>query len=199
MQNHSNKTKKSIVALIPICVLLCSCMGNMNPAGGNSRPDYPYFITTTPLTIKHIDVPTGTHLVYGDQKYKKGKQNQIMPEKNLTQIILPENANMTWGDVPITSIHQFFNSAMTGYTVNADFSKLNPSAQTRFSKLWKSCDEGLGITIKDRSDWSFNKNNIVDVQSCSVLYQRYFKNNQEQQKFLDDLYSELNKINSNPK
>ncbi|OTG92619.1 hypothetical protein B9T35_13145 [Acinetobacter sp. ANC 3832] len=199
MKNDTKKFNRILFPFISTCFLLSGCIVNMNPTGGNSRPDYPYFITTTPLTIKHIDVPTGTHLVYVDQKFKKGKQDQIMPEKNLTQIVLPENANMTWGGVPITSIHQFFNSAMTGYTVNADFSKLNPSAQTRFSKLWKSCDEGLGITIKDRSDWSFNKNNIVDVQSCSVLYQRYFKDNQEQQKFLDYLYSELNKINSNPK
>jgi len=194
MQNHSSKTKKMIVSLIPICVLLSSCMGNMTPAGGNSRPNYPYFITTTPLTIKHIDVPVGTYLIYGDQKFIKGKQNQIMSEKNLTRIDFPENANMTWGGVPITSIHQFFNSAVTGYTVNADFSKLDSSAQTRFSKLWQSCDEGLGILIRDRSDWSFNKNNITDVESCSVLYQRYFKNNSKQQKFLDRLYYELKQV-----
>ena len=188
----SNKFKKlSLFTLVPIALSLIGCVGSMNPTGGNSRPDYPYFITTTPLTIKHIDVPIGTHLVYGDQKYKKGKQNQIMSEKKLTQIIFPEDANMTWGGVPITSISQFFNSAMTGYTVNADFSKLDSSAQTRFYKLWQSCDEGLGISIKDRSDWSFNKNNIVDVESCSVLYQRYFKNNEEQQEFLDRLYHEL--------
>jgi len=186
--------KLSLFILIPICLSLIGCVGNMNPTGGNSRPNYPYFITTTPLTIKHIDVPAGTYLIYGDQKFIKGKQNQIMSEKNLTQIIFPENANMTWGDVPISSIHQFFNSAMKGYTVNADFSKLNPSNQTRFSKLWQSCDDGLGISIKDRSDWSFNKNNITDVESCSVLYQRYFKDNEEQQKFLDHLYHELKQV-----
>lgn len=190
-------TKLSLFTLFPICFSLMGCVGSMNPTGGNSRPNYPYFITTTPLTIKHIDVPVGTYLVYGDQKFKKGKQDQIMPEKNLTRIDFPENANMTWGGVPITSIHQFFNSAMTGYTVNADFSKLNPSNQTRFSKLWQSCDEGLGISIKDRSDWSFTKNNIVDVQSCSVLYQRYFKDNEEQQEFLDGLYKELKNIDVN--
>jgi len=34
---------------------------------------------------------------------------------------------------------------------------------------------------------------IYDVQSCSVLYQRYFKDDMQQQQFLDNLYSELKK------
>ena len=36
--------------------------------------------------------------------------------------------------------------------------------------------------------------NIVDVQSCSVLYQRYFKDNEEQQKFLNRLHHELKQV-----
>lgn len=77
----------------------------------------------------------------------------------------------------------------------ADFKKLDAAKRTRFSQLWQSCDDDLGISIKDRRDWSFNKANIADVQSCSGLYQRYFKNDKEQQQFLDLMYHELMKIN----
>lgn len=50
--------------------------------------------------------------------------------------------------------------------------------------------------VKDLGDWSFNKTNITDVNSCSVNYQRYFKDDVHQQLFLDKMYTELNEIDS---
>jgi hypothetical protein len=85
---------------------------------------------------------------------------------------------------------------MCGYTVTADFSKLSEDQKTKFSELWQSCNDGLGITIKNTDDWSFNKENIADVESCSVIYQRYFKDDSRQQSFLNEMYAELQKINS---
>ncbi|MCH7315852.1 hypothetical protein [Acinetobacter sp. ANC 3882] len=181
----------SVVSLL----FLSGCVGSMNPTGGNSRPNYPYYITQQPMLVKKIHVPTGTTLVYEKHHFKQGEQAQIMSENKLTDILLPKDQTINWGGVPVTMISQFFNSSMRGYSVYADFKKLDVNKRTRFSQLWQSCDDDLGISIKDRKDWSFNKANIADVQSCSVLYQRYFKNDKEQQQFLDSMYSELMKIN----
>ncbi|EDM35952.1 hypothetical protein PBAL39_23132 [Pedobacter sp. BAL39] len=175
---------------------LTGCVGNMNPTGGNSAPNYPYFITTTPLVVKKIAVPVGTKLVYEKQLFKKGKQDKIMNERKLTTIDLPQGETLDWGGVPITSITKFFNSEMRGFTVSADFEKLSGDKKTKFSELWQSCSENLGIAVKHTDDWSFNTKNISDVQSCSVLYQRYFKDNASQQAFLDNLYKELNNAGS---
>jgi hypothetical protein len=177
--------------------LLAGCVGSMNPTGGNSRPDYPYFVTTKPLVVKKIPVPVGTTLVYEESWFKKGKQDKMLSESKLTAINLPEGETILWGGVPVTRIAQFFNSKMRGFNVSADFSKLTKAQQNRFTEMWQSCDDNLGIAIKNRDDWSFNLDNIVDVQSCSVLYQRYFKNNKEQQRFLDEMYRELRNSTAN--
>lgn len=176
-----------------LVALLTGCVGNMNPTGGNSRPDYPYFVTTKPLVVKKMPVPAGTTLVYEESWFKKGKQDKMLSESKLTAIRLPEGETILWGGVPITSIAQFFNSEMRGFNVSADFSKLTKEQHNRFTDMWQSCDDELGISIKNRDDWSFNPDNIADVQSCSVLYQRYFKKNKEQQSFLDEMYAEMMK------
>ena len=186
---------KLFLFLFGLC-LLVSCVGNLNPTGGNSRPNYPYFITTKPLVVKKILVPTGTLLTYEESFFKEGEQDQIMSEEKLTDIKLPIGQTLDWGGVPISWISKFFNSEMCGFTVYANFNQLSNNKKTKFSELWQSCDDGLGITVKKNDDWSFNKNNISDVQSCSVLYQRYFKKDKEQQLYLDSIYTEIQRVRS---
>lgn len=175
---------------------LTGCLGSMNPTGGNSAPNYPYFITTEPLTIKKILVPKGTKLVYDEQFFKEGEQDEIMNEGKLNTITLPTGQTIDWGGVPVTSISKFFNSEMRGFTVYAAFNELTIDKKTKFSELWQSCNDDLGISVKDIDDWSFNTKNISDVQSCSVNYQRYFKDDKSQQSFLDNIYAELLKLGS---
>jgi hypothetical protein len=169
----------------------------MNPTGGNSAPNYPYFLTKEPLVVKKILVPTGTKLIYDEHFFKEGKQEEMLSEGRLQAIVLPRGESMNWGGVPVTSISKFSNSAMRGFNVSADFRKLSDTKKTRFSELWKSCSNDLGITVKNTDDWSFNTENISDVRSCSVLYQRFFKNNESQQSFLNTLYEELLKVGPN--
>lgn len=176
-----------------LVALFTGCVGNMNPTGGNSRPDYPYFVTTKPLVVKKITVPVGTTLVYEESWFKKGKQDKMLSESKLRAIRLPVGTTINWAGVPITSIVQFFNSEMRGFNLSADFSKLTKEQHNRFTEMWQSCDDNLGVAIKNRDDWSFNPDNIADVQSCSVLYQRYFKDNKQQQDFLDEMYVEMMK------
>lgn len=185
------KLLKSLISLLGL--ILAGCVGNMNPTGGNSAPNYPYFVTTELVTVKKILVPKGTTLVYEERLFLEGKQEKMMSEQRLITIKLPAGQTLNWGGVPVTSIDKFFNSEMRGYTVNADFTKLSEDKKTKFSKMWQSCSDGLGISIKNTDDWSFNTNNIADVQSCSVLYQRYFKDDSNQQQFLDNMLAELRK------
>ncbi|WP_111632244.1 hypothetical protein [Pedobacter cryoconitis] len=174
---------------------LMGCMGSMNPTG-NSSPDYPYYMTTEPMVVKKILVPVGTTLVYEEHFFKEGKQDKMMSEEKLNSIELPSGQTIDWGGVPVTSITKFFNSEMHGFSVYADFDKLSKDKSTKFSELWQSCSTDIGITVKNTDDWSFNTKNISDVESCSVLYQRYFKEDTSQQSFLNNMYAELLKIGS---
>ncbi|TDG37312.1 hypothetical protein EZJ43_04125 [Pedobacter changchengzhani] len=175
-------------------LFLSGCLGNMNPTGSNSSPNYPWFVVKQPLLVKNILVPTGTTLTYNEDYFKTGEQDKAMSEKKLKSINFPANAPLNWGGVPVTSISKFFNSEMHGVSVNANFKKLPDENKTRFSRLWESCDSDMGILLKNTNDWSFNKANIADVESCSVLYQRYFKDNAAQQTFLNNMYNELLKV-----
>ena len=174
-------------------LILGSCIGGVN---GSAPPDYPYFITTEPMVVKKVTVPVGTRLTYDEHFFVEGKQDHKMSEQRLTSIKLPKGQTMNWGGVPVYWIEKFFNSEMRGYSIYADFSKLSADKKTKFSELWKSCNDGLGITIKNEDDWSFNTANIEDIESCSVLYQRFFKDDKSQQDFLNQIVSELKKSNS---
>ncbi len=177
-----------------LTLILTGCIGNMNPTGGNSVPNYPYFITTEPVVVKKITVPKGTKLVYEERMFLEGKQDKMMSEQRLIEIEFPAGQTINWGGVPITSINKFFNSEMRGYTVYAKFDELSENKKTKFSELWQNCSNDLGITIKNTDDWSFNKQNIADVNDCSVLYQRYFKDDEKQQAYLNEIYAALLKV-----
>lgn len=161
-----------------------------------NKPDKsPFFITTKPIVVKGILVPKGTKLVYEKQYFwEKYEQKKPLNEKDIVEISFTEGVTIDWGGVPITSIVKFYNSEMKGFSVYADFDKLDIKKETPFSKLWQSCSDDLGITVENTNDWSFNKKNILDIQSCGVNNQRYFKEDVEQQNFLDSLFSELKKI-----
>lgn len=186
-------SKLRIIFCLIIFSSLGACVGNMNPTGGNHRPDYPYYITTQPMIVKKIAIPIGTTLEYEEQHFKSGQQDSLLNEKKLIQISFPKDHSINWAGVPIGSINKYFNSEMKGFSVDARFDQLPSNKQTRFSQLWQACDDDLGIRVKDTDDWSFNLNNIADIDSCSVNYQRYFKDNVQQQRYLNLLYQEMQK------
>ena len=176
-----------VIAIVGFFVYLFA----LSSAYNLNKPDKrPFFITTQPIIVKKILLPKGTKIIYGKGYFwENQEQKKPLHEKNIAQISFMEGTTIHWGGVPITSIAKFYNSEMKGFTVYADFDKLHH--KTRFSTLWKNCEDGLGITIADEDDWSFNKENILDVESCGVNYQRYFKEDENQQKYLDDLFHEL--------
>lgn len=186
-------SKLRIIFCLIIFSSLGACVGNMNPTGGNHRPDYPYYITTQPMIVKKIAIPIGTKLEYEEQHFKSGQQDSLLNEKKLIQISFPKDHSINWAGVPIGYINKYFNSEMKGFSVDARFDQLPSNKQTRFSQLWQACNDDLGIRVKNTDDWSFNLNNIANIDSCSVNYQRYFKDNVQQQRYLDLLYQEMQK------
>ena len=186
-----------IIALFTIGYFVLLGLSGMGSPTGGRGPNYPYFITLEPTTIKNILVPKGTKLTYEEQFFKEGQQDKIMNEEKLTSIELPEGKTIDWGNVPVFMILKFFNLEMRGYTVYADFNQLSNDKKTKFSELWQSSDNELGIDVKNIGDWSFNKQNITDVESCGVNNQRYFKEDKSQQQFLDSLMKELLNIKQN--
>ena len=186
-----------IIALFTIGYFVLLGLSGMGSPTGGRGPNYPYFITLEPTTIKNILVPKGTKLTYEEQFFKEGQQDKIMNEEKLTSIELPEGKTIDWGNVPVFMILKFFNSEMRGYTVYADFNQLSNDKKTKFSELWQSSDNELGIDVKNIGDWSFNKQNITEVESCGVNNQRYFKEDKSQQQFLDSLMKELLNIKQN--
>lgn len=182
-----------IFIVIAINIILSGLSGMGNPTGGRG-PNYPYFVTTKPTMVKHILLPIGTKLTYEEQLFKEGQQNEIMNEKKLTDIQLPEGKFILWGNVPVFMIVKYNNTEMTGYTVYASFDQLDEDHKSKFSELWQSEDNQLGVDVTNIEDWSFNKKNIIDVQSCGVNNQRFFKESSAQQSFLDNLFQELQKV-----
>ncbi len=160
-----------------------------------NKPDKrPFFITTEPIVVKKIIIPKGTKVIYDKQFFwEKYEQKEPLNEEDIIEISIMNGSTIDWGGIPVNSMVKFYNSEMKGYSVNADFRKLEDYRKTEFSNLWQSCNSDLGITVKQENDWSFNKENISDVQSCGVIYQRYFVEDAKQQSFLDSLHTALMK------
>ena len=188
----------SLIALLLIGgILAFDGLGSMGNPNGRRPPDYPYFITTEPLTVKKIVLPKGTKLTYEEQFFREGQQDRIMNEKKLTGIKLPKGKRIDWGGVPVYMITKFYNPEMIGFSVSADFGQLRKDRKTEFSEIWQSCGGELGVLVTDEDNWTFDTKNIVDISDCGVIYQRFFKEDAQQQRFLDKLLSAIKKNRQN--
>jgi len=63
--------------------------------------------------------------------------------------------------------------------------------------MWQSCGGELDVLVKNTDDWTFETKNISDISDCSVTYQRFFKDDMQQQNFLDKLLKEIKKNGQN--
>lgn len=179
--------------LMLIASVFVGCLPNVDPKGHTYKSNSPFYITKKPEVVKHILVPTGTKLVYEGTATLEGEQDKMLDEKKLYEIKVQNGATIDWAGIPVNWIYKFFNSDMIGFTIYPDFEKMKKDKINKFGEMWYTCGDGLGITVKSMDDWSFNSDNIADVQSCSVNYQRYFKDKKEQQSFLDEMYTEMMK------
>lgn len=174
----------SIVLLVTGYLVLDS-ISHIGSPTGERGPNYPYFITTVPTTVKKITVPKGTKLTYEEHFFKEGEQFKIMEEEKLNDIELPVGKTIDWGGVPVYKIIKFGNPAMQGFTVCPDFAKLKNGKENKFSKMWQKSSCDLGVLIKNTNEWSFNVKNIIGISDCD------FKNKQ----FRHELFNELKKVN----
>ena len=108
--------KYPILICSALILFLNGCVGNMNPTGGNSNPNYPYYTTQHLMTVKKIVVPAGTTLTYEKYRGKEGQQEHLLAEDKLTEIQLPKGQTLDWGGVPVTMIAKFFNSEISEET-----------------------------------------------------------------------------------
>jgi hypothetical protein len=204
-QNFKQRMEKKIFIVLGVIVLIAigyfyfytKALGSMFSVA-NKLDESPFFITTQPIIVKNISLPEGTKIIYEKQYFwEKYEQKKLLNEKDIFEISFKEV--IYWGGVPITKILQFYNPKMIGFSVYPDFDKLNKNKETQFSNLWLNCNSDyasnskLGITVKDINDWSFNKKNILDIEGVGPN-NRYFKEDKNQQKYLDELLSELMKI-----
>ena len=173
--------------------MLFGCVGNWNP-NHTPKKNYPYFIVKEPIRVKNIEVPKGTKLTYEDSFFKKGEQKKALDEELITMIEFPESTPLYWGGLPIVSIVKFDNTSMKGYTLTANFTKTPNKEAEEFFNIWKSHQCTLALNISNTDDWSFNRNNIEDIENFGSAYQRYFKEDRKQQKVLDEIYQKLIQI-----
>lgn len=192
----ANKIMIAVGLLIVIAIVgFLFYLQALSSAYSLHKPDKrPYYITTEPLVVKNITLPKGTKITYEKRHFwERRERSKPGNEQDISQITLLGGTTIDWGGMPITSITKFYNSSMKGFAVYADFEKLDSAKGTEFSRLWQRADENLGVTVVNTADWSFNKENILDVESCG-MFQRYYKEDVEQQAFLDSVFSELKKI-----
>lgn len=173
--------------------LVIGCLPTIDPKGATYKSNSPFYITKKTEFVKHILVPAGTKLVYERTGTLEGEQTKMMDEDKLYEIKVQNGETIDWAGVPVNWIYKFFNTDMSGFTIHPDFEKMKKEKTSKFGDMWYKCADGLGITVKNTADWALNFNNIVDVQSCGVNYQRYFKDDKKMQSYLDSMYIEMKK------
>jgi len=169
----------SIITMLLIIWLLFLRSDAMN---STPNTDFrPFFITSKPIIFKKISLPKGTKIIYTYRYFwETFEQKKPRSEKDIKKIVFKEEIN--WGGIPVTSISKFFNPEMTGFTLH--FNELNKTKKNQLYPLLHICNKEIGINIKNSNDWSFNKKNILSIQSCGF----------EKQKYLDILYTKLMKL-----
>jgi hypothetical protein len=196
-----------ICTFLWILLFFTGCDFSSMGTNGVGSLNLPFFMTTEPLQVKKLSIPIGTRLTYNEHLSKKGKQNEMMSEDELIDIDLPIGQTIDWGGIPVRGIDNSLRSAfrglekfkgLHGIIVFGDVNQIKDDERTNLhSKLWQYCDNGiLGIAVKNIDDWSFNTKNFSDVETCSKKYQRFFKEDASQQKFLDEIFTELIKSGS---
>ncbi|MCW9710572.1 hypothetical protein L5B71_06830 [Avibacterium sp. 21-586] len=177
MVNLLKQWRKAMIAILAFititysAVLYALSFGCYNPTGCQRDIFYPSYTTIQPMKVKGIDLPVGTIIQYDEERDTPKELAKPMKEKYIQSLIFPENSDVRWAGVKIASIERFFNRDMRGFSVNYKANSLDKT-KNAFEKLWKHCRDNLGILVYDLKDWSFNRSNIQDISSCSVIYQR---------------------------
>lgn len=162
--------------------------------GKNGTVHNPYYVVAQPALVKKLLVPAGAKISYETSFYRKdGEIDRESDENYVVSIEMPAGDTIEWAGVPVREISRFPDPRIKGLIIYPDFKKIENTNKSELIRLWGHCDDTLAVEFNasPSNDWSFHPENIKDVRSCSVLYQRFFKDNEEQQRFLDKLVFEL--------
>lgn len=76
-------TMKAMIFLTAaMTVPLAGCVGNMNPTGGNSRPNYPYYVTQQPMLVKKFMFPQEPPWFIRNSTLKKANKTRLCQKIN---------------------------------------------------------------------------------------------------------------------
>ncbi len=180
-----------IIGLICLfCYLYFLGLANMWHVNTDDRP---YFITTKPMIVKNIKLPIGTEIRYTKKWFWQDYiLKEPLNEEDVESISLHSQHDyidflktkkdvpvdsigsykyIEWAGVPVRSIYLSANKKHL--VISPDFRKMSEDKKTKFSQIWQNCDKyakpfgELYISLKNINDWSFNKENILDIYSCS--------------------------------
>ncbi len=145
----------------------------------------PFFITNKPTMVKNMLVPKGTKLIYERQSPdQEGIQYKILDEEKLTEIILDENnpdAYVNWGGIPASHFKKISDE---NYSVIINVWTLEYE-KDNVVYGFNIAEDNLRISVKNMNDWTYNTQNIKEIQNDSVLYDKYDKNENFKQNFID--------------
>ncbi len=207
----------SIIGLICLfCYLYVLGLASMWSLNTDDRP---YFITTKPMVVKNIKLPIGTEIRYTKKWFWQDyKQEEPLNEEDIEDISMHSQHQYIdyqrfVGDIPVDSIGAYkyiewagVPAVYIGLSINKkylvispDFRKIKRNKKTKFSQLWQNCDRyampygKLYIKLRNINDWSFNKENILYIYSCSnqVRYGSSSILEQHNDKFLNTLYQAM--------
>lgn len=151
-------------------------------------------ISDKPIQYKGLTFPAGTTWEYvsytngGDCKiwYKDLSEVAKEPE-NLEVIVLPKQAPLIWGGMPIERI-DLSPAYGADWTLLPSTEPHPAEQQSAFAQQWRQCgdDLHLNIRLKD-NNWQFKQQDAKNIDECGI--QR--GNNQAQQAFLDQLAAKM--------
>lgn len=154
-------------------------IGAGSPKGGNLY--YYYYITKEPMVIKNILVPAGSTITYNKRaKFGKDELQKPLSEKKIDEIEFKEP--IIWAGLKISRIKTHVNHKIESIIFYFSYKDLIEKEKelkesSPFLKYWIEKEEegSFALQIKDKSDWSFNPDNLTIIDLGWVYYDDYIE------------------------
>lgn len=166
--------KKILITLSFILVLVALAVMvffyQLGQSWGKADPT-PKFITTEPMTAKHLPLPVETTIFYDSNKTRaKYKQEKPLKESAITSIHLPITEPLMWGEMLVTD----FSDYSTHLSIRPIWeAEIKPTH--RFFELWRECNNDLAFRVKDKTSWQFNPHNFEVSPEFGCGFNENFK------------------------
>ncbi|MEG9476578.1 hypothetical protein [Mannheimia indoligenes] len=147
----------------------------------------PKFITTEPMTAKHLPLPVETTIFYdGNKTRAKYEQEKPLKESAIISIHLPEP--LMWGEMPVTDFSDYNTHLLISPIWEA---KIKPNH--RFFELWRECNYHLAFRVKDNESWQFNPHNFEVSPDFGCGFSENFKAGSPKMQEMIEAWQDLQK------